>query len=119
MLIFDLQLNMHGMILFLNLTNQINDEQFSFSFYNTCTNKIESFADEQVFDSKKDFIEAYDIAVKEKKNAHHPINRYLDLIITDLNKENVSVGLDYKNCFHEVKEGEAIYKGDINLDDLN
>lgn len=88
------------MILFLDLTNQINDEQFSFSFYNTCTNKIESFAGEQVFDSKEDFIEAYNIAVNE--NAHHPINRYLDLIISALDKASVGVGLDYRHYFHEV-----------------
>lgn len=140
MLIFDLQLNMHQMIRFLDLTNQINDEQFSFSFYNTCTNKIVSFAGEQVFDSKEDFIEAYNIAVNENA-AHHPINRYLDLIPsnfccfefekikehkkkyhlrTNLNEASVGVGLDYRHLFHDqVKDGEAIYIYKGNIDDLN
>ncbi|MCD8435874.1 hypothetical protein LNJ03_11275 [Tenacibaculum dicentrarchi] len=117
------------MIRFLDLTNQINDEQFSFSFYNTCTNKIESFAGEQVFDSKEDFIEAYNIASSSSKKLHE-LKRYLSLIpsnfcypsyfscfefekikehkkkyqiITNFKEASVSVGLDYKNCFHEVK----------------
>jgi hypothetical protein len=47
------------MIRFLNLTDQITEGEKKFAFFDTVTGKIVSFNDDNIFDSWKEFEEAY------------------------------------------------------------
>lgn len=65
------------MIRFLNLSDQITTGTPHFAFYDTVSNTILFFDDQQVFTSINHFIAAH------KKTPRGPIERYLKLMPTD------------------------------------
>ena len=64
------------MIRYLDLTNQINEGEYSFAFFDTVINQILSFDGVEVFNSKEDFIDYF----KSDKTVGRDIDRFLNLI---------------------------------------
>lgn len=74
------------MIRFLNLSNQIIDDEPSFAFYDTITDKILSWAGDYVFDSIEEFQESYKVDQYVEDGiviGMEGIERYLRLIPKD------------------------------------
>jgi len=64
------------MIRYLDLTDQINEDEYSFAFFDTVTNKILSFSGQQVFDSIKDFSYCF----RNEPDNFYSLDRFLNLI---------------------------------------
>lgn len=69
------------MIRFLDLTNQIDDDTVAFAFYDTVSDRILYFNEGQVFTSRQNFTDNYDIAVTlHPSYGWWPKQRLLNLI---------------------------------------
>lgn len=73
------------MIRFCDLTNQINDDEKSFAFFDTVRDRFCEFSDSQVWSSTKDFIEDFNSSSQE---IHKDVSRFLSLIPQDFLRES-------------------------------
>jgi len=71
------------MIRFLDLKGQIMEGEADFAFYDTVSNTILTFNDEQVFNSLESFTEAYNESGNSIKGTTRPLDRFLSLIPDD------------------------------------
>lgn len=72
------------MIRFLNLKDQITEGESDFAFYDTVSNRILTFDDEQVFSSIDEFEEAYiNNYDRIKPSITLPLERFTTLIPKD------------------------------------
>jgi hypothetical protein len=67
------------MIRFLNLSNQICEGQKDFAFFDTITNTILNFDDEQVFTTKQEFENAY-LYQNNSEDKYAKLQRFTSLI---------------------------------------
>jgi hypothetical protein len=71
------------MIRFLNLKNQICEGQNDFAFFDTVSDTILTFGDEQVFSSLQDFEENYKQSYMNEEGGTCPLSRFTGLIPDD------------------------------------
>jgi hypothetical protein len=71
------------MIRFLNLKNQICEGQNDFAFFDTVSNTILTFDNEQVFSSLQEFENAYKQSYMNKEGGTRPLSRFTGLIPDD------------------------------------
>ena len=68
------------MIRFLNLKNQICEGQNEFAFFDTISDTILTFGDEQIFSSLQEFEDAYKKSYINEENGTRPLSRFTGLI---------------------------------------
>ena len=71
------------MIRFLNLKDQICEGQNDFAFFDTISDTILTFDNEQVFSSLAEFEEAYKKSYTNEAGGTRPLSRFTSLIPSD------------------------------------
>ncbi len=71
------------MIRFLNLKNQISEGKNDFAFFDTISDTILTFGDENVFSSLQEFEEAYKLSYMNEEGGTRPLSRFTSLIPDD------------------------------------
>lgn len=70
------------MIRFINLSEQINDDERAFAFFDTVTSKFKEFDGQQTFCDKQDFEDYFS---SDKNPDKGELERYLNLIPEEFN----------------------------------
>ena len=68
------------MIRFINLKNQICEGKNHFAFFDTVSDTILEFYDEQLFTSLEQFVDSYNASYMGEENGTRPIERFTNLI---------------------------------------
>ena len=79
------------MIRFINLKNQICEGQNHFAFYDTVSDILLSFYDDEIFTTLEQFVDSYNQSYLYQDQTSRPLKRFTDLIPDNyFDKENTN-----------------------------